>query len=245
MSQRSFGWKTSTRSRGAKRRAQQSQSGNCRTCPVSDRPNAEVVMSRRGRASRAMASSCAAALSGIGTWGASTKESPTKAMWQVSAARPGLGGSRSRNPRLLVRETVQKSRRFVKRTSVSGARSAPTSGRNTSGRTSAMNGSENRRYASPPRSVRATAVPAQSPFQARVRGNPRNMGGAGKGARVRGRGLGPERDGSLAIIGPRRKSAERPSARSADRGGAPGAPSAGRRGEAPGRRIGSRAGRAA
>ena len=29
------------------------------------------------------------------------------AMWQLSAARSGLGGSRSRNPRRLVRETVQ------------------------------------------------------------------------------------------------------------------------------------------
>ena len=51
-------------------------------------------------------------------------------IWQVAAARSGLGGSRSRKPRLLVRETFQKSSRFVWRISVFGDKRKPTFGTN-------------------------------------------------------------------------------------------------------------------
>ena len=50
------------------------------------------------------------------------------AMWQLSAARSGVGGSRSAKPRLLVRETVQKSRKFVWRISALGRLMSPTLG---------------------------------------------------------------------------------------------------------------------
>ena len=50
------------------------------------------------------------------------------AMWQLAAARSMPMDSRSRNPRLFVREMVQKSSLFVQRTSALGVSMLPTAG---------------------------------------------------------------------------------------------------------------------
>ena len=50
------------------------------------------------------------------------------AMWQLAAARSRPMGSRSMNPRLLVRDSVQKSSLFVQRISALGLYIPPTVG---------------------------------------------------------------------------------------------------------------------
>ena len=54
------------------------------------------------------------------------------ATWQPSAARSASIGSRSRKPRELAREIVQKSRRLVWNISAWGSRTRPTSERSAS-----------------------------------------------------------------------------------------------------------------
>ncbi len=66
-------------------------------------------------------------------------------IWQVAAACSGLGGSRSRKPRLLVRETFQTSCPFVNRISAFGSRRGPTFGTNFQGAFDTMNGMVSRR----------------------------------------------------------------------------------------------------
>ena len=86
------------------------------------------------------------------------------AMWQPAAARSALTGSRSRKPRLLVRETTQKSRWFVWRTSTSGFMMRPTPGTKCTSCSRAVKGVVSRSHTSAVTPVRSRPAASNNAF---------------------------------------------------------------------------------
>ena len=87
------------------------------------------------------------------------------AMWQLAAARSMPMGSRSRNPRLLVRDSVQKSSLFVQRTSALGANMRPVVGNQARGASFSKKGARSRKYISPTTPISAKPATRNSTFQ--------------------------------------------------------------------------------
>lgn len=87
------------------------------------------------------------------------------ATWQLAEARSRLIGSRSRNPQLLVRDTVQKSTAFVVRISAKGFLTVPVPGMNCEGRLFVTKGVVSRSQISPAAAIRINPATSHAAFQ--------------------------------------------------------------------------------